>query len=88
MIGVIGFITSIVNLLLCCGSLSIVPIILCGIGIAKSKRADGEGKIMSIIGLILAIIALLVFVFTVIFPLIFAVPLIPIFGEIFEEMSY
>ena len=88
MVGVIGFVTSIVNMLLCCGSLSIIPLILCGMGIAKSNRTDGEGKILSIIGLVLAILSAFIFFLTVLLPMLFAVPMIPIFGEIFEEMSY
>ena len=58
-----GFVTSLVNMLLCCGSISLISLILSIVGAVKAKDCDGEGKGLAIAGIIISAIMMLIFVF-------------------------
>lgn len=60
-IGIAGFIISIVSLILCCGSASVISLILSIVGAAKAKDCDGNGKGLSIAGIIISIVGIIVF---------------------------
>ena len=57
---VAGFITSLVNALLCCGSISLISLILSIIGAVKAKDCDGAGKGLAIAGIVISAIMMVV----------------------------
>ena len=72
-VGIAGFVVSLVSLILCCGSLSVISLILSIVGVVSAKNYNGNGKGLSISGIIISIIGiiLLITVF-VILPLFFS----------------
>ena len=72
-VGLVGFIMSIVSLVLC-GTLSFVSLILSIVGICNAKNCNGDGMGLSVAGLIISILTSIIkFVMLILFiiPLIF-----------------
>lgn len=61
-IGIAGFIISLVSLILCCGSASIISLILSIVGAVKAKDCNGNGKGLSIAGIIISIVGIIAFI--------------------------
>ena len=61
-LGIAGFVISLVSMVCCCGGLSWLSLIFSIIGLVNSKKNNGEGKGLSIAGIILSIIMLVVLV--------------------------
>lgn len=61
-IGIAGFIVSLVSLFLCCGSASVISLILSIVGAVNAKKCDGNGKGFSIAGIIISVIGIIVFI--------------------------
>ena len=77
-----GFITSLVNMFICCGSISLISLILSIVGVVKAKDCDGDGKGLAIAGVIISAIMMLGWlVYVVLFG-------IAGFASIIEESSY
>jgi len=55
----VGLILSIISLFTCCG-FSFISVIFCAIGIANSKKYNGDGKGLAIVGLIISIIGIVI----------------------------
>lgn len=55
-----GFVTSLVNMLLCCGSISLISLILSIVGAVKAKDCNGDGKGLAIAGIIISAIMMVV----------------------------
>ena len=55
----VGLILSIISLFTCCG-FSFISVIFCAIGIANSKKYNGDGKGLAIAGLIISIIGIVI----------------------------
>lgn len=65
--GIAGFVISLVSLLICCGSFSWLSLIFSIIGLVNANKNNGEGKGLSIAGIIISsIVVVLVIVFYVI----------------------
>lgn len=62
-IGIAGFVVSLVSLILCCGSASVISLILSIVGAVKAKDYNGNGKGLSIAGIIISIIGIITFIF-------------------------
>lgn len=61
MIAIIGFVVSLVSLLMCCGSFSFISLILSIVGLATvNKYVDGK-KVFAIIGIVLSGIGMFMF---------------------------
>lgn len=54
-----GLVTSIVSLLLCCGSISLISLILSIIGMNKAKSLNGSGNGLALAGLIVSIVGII-----------------------------
>ena len=65
-LAIAGFIVSLVSILLCCGSISLVSLILSIIGASKAKDCGGQGKGLAIAGIIISVIGILCFIFWVV----------------------
>ena len=61
-IALIGFIVSLVSLILCCGTLSWVSLILSIIGIVGAKKYDGKGKGLAIAGTIISAVGMILLI--------------------------
>lgn len=61
-IGLIGFILSLISLILCCGSFSLISLILSIVGVVESKKVNGKNKGLSIAGIVLSSIGLLLLI--------------------------
>lgn len=72
-----GLVTSIVSLVLCCGSISLISLILSIIGMNKAKDLNGSGKGLALAGLIVSIVGMLIFLFWM---LIWLIPFIGVFS--------
>ena len=83
-VGLVGFILSLVSLLLC-GFLNIVPFILSIVGIANAKKCNGDAKGLSIAGLIISIVT---FIIKTIMLIMFIIPLILIPIMAGEEIDW
>ena len=57
---VAGFVTSLVNAILCCGSFSLITLILSIVGCVNAKKCDGEGKGLAIAGIIISAIMMVI----------------------------
>lgn len=66
-LAIAGFVVSLVSFLLCCGSFSIISLILSIIGTIKAKDYNGNGKAMGIIGIVLSVLGILIFTIFMIF---------------------
>lgn len=65
--GIAGFVISLVSLLICCGSFSWLSLIFSIIGLVNANKNNGEGKGLSIAGIIISsIVVVLVIVFYII----------------------
>ena len=62
-----GFIISLVSMILCCGSLSLISLIFSIIGVTKAKDCGGNGKGLAIAGIIISVIGMIVLVIVSIF---------------------
>ncbi len=77
-----GFVTSLVNMFLCCGSISLISLILSIVGAVKAKDCDGNGKGLAIAGIIISAVMMLGWlVYVVLFG-------IAGFASIIEESGY
>jgi len=66
-IGLIGFIVSLVSLVLCCGSLSPIALVLSIVGLSESKKVNGKNKGLSIAGIIIGAVGIvLLIIFSII----------------------
>ena len=66
--GIAGFVISLVSLLICCGSFSWLSLIFSIIGLVNANKNNGEGKGLSIAGIIIsAIVVVLVIAFIVLY---------------------
>lgn len=57
-----GFVISLVSAILCCGSLSTISLIFSIIGLVQAKNCDGNGKGLSIAGIIISSIFVILFI--------------------------
>lgn len=74
-----GLVTSIVSLLLCCGSISLISLILSIIGMKKAKSLNGSGKGLALAGLIVSIVGMILgFLWT----LLWLLPFIAVAAEV------
>lgn len=65
--GIAGFVVSLVSLILCCGSFSWLSLIFSIIGVVNANKNNGEGKGLSIAGIIISsLVVVLVIVFCII----------------------
>ncbi len=76
-LAIAGLVTSIVSLVLCCGSISLISLILSIIGMNKAKELNGAGKGLALAGLIVSIVGMLLFLFWM---LIWLIPFIGVFS--------
>ena len=53
-LAVAGFVISLVNAILCCGSFSLISLIFSIVGVVKAKDCNGEGKGLAIAGIIIS----------------------------------
>ena len=68
-----GFIVSLVSTLLCCGSFSMISLILSILGVVKAKDYGGNGKGLGIAGIIISAIGfILLFIFSFFYAIIAA----------------
>lgn len=74
-----GLVTSILSLVLCCGSISLISLILSIVGMNKAKELDGAGKGLALAGLIVSIFGMLMFLFLM---LIWLIPFIGVFSAL------
>ena len=61
-LAIAGFIVSLVSLVLCCGSASVISLVLSIIGSVKAKNYDGNGKGFAIAGIIISAVGIAVFI--------------------------
>ena len=78
-IAIAGLVTSILSLVLCCGSISLISLILSIVGMNKAKELDGAGKGLALAGLIVSIFGMLMFLFLM---LIWLIPFIGVFSAL------
>ena len=62
-----GLIVSLISTLLCCGSISIVSLVLSIIGIAKADDYDDTGKGLGIAGIVISVVGIIIFTINLIF---------------------
>ena len=55
---VAGFVISIVSLILCCGTISILSLVFSIIGAVQSKDLNGNGKGMAIAGIVISAVGI------------------------------
>lgn len=60
--GIAGFVISLVSMVGCCGGLSWLSLIFSIIGLTNAKKNNGEGKGLSIAGIIISAIMIVVFI--------------------------
>ena len=68
--GIAGLVVSILSILTCCGSISVISLILSIVGLKKSDEYGGKGLsiagiIVSIIGIVLVVLAIIFFGFII-----------------------
>ena len=81
-LAVSGFITSLVSLILCCGSLSLISLILSILGAVDAKKKNGSGNGLAVAGIIISVVGmLLVIIVSFLFGL-------GAFAGILEEVEY
>ncbi len=78
-LAIAGFITSLVSGILCCGSISVISLILSIVGAVKANELGGSGKGMAIAGIIISVIGIIMLI---------ALFSLGIFAEAIEESSY
>ena len=78
-----GLVISIVSLIFCCGSISVVGLVFSIIGLNKAKQNNGIGKGLAIAGLIVNIIGILLMLFWLVLTI---VPFFVVASEI-ENLS-
>ena len=78
-LAIAGLVTSIVSLVLCCGSISLISLILSIVGMNKAKELDGAGKNLGLAGLIVSIVGMVIFLFLM---LIWLIPFIGVFSAL------
>jgi hypothetical protein len=78
-LAIAGLVTSIVSLVLCCGSISLISLILSIVGMNKAKELDGAGKNLGLAGLIVSIVGMVIFLFWM---LIWLIPFIGVFSAL------
>ena len=61
-LAIAGFVTSLVNLLLCCGSISIISLILSIVGLVQVNKNNEGGKGLAIAGIIISAIMLVAYI--------------------------
>lgn len=76
---VAGFVISLVSTILCCGSFNWLSLVFSIIGLVNSKKMNGEGKGLSIAGIVISS------VFLVLTILLFA---FGVTASILEELNY
>ena len=76
---VAGFVISLVSTILCCGSFNWLSLVFSIIGLVNSKKMNGEGKGLSIAGIVISS------VFLVLTILLFA---LGVTASILEELTY
>lgn len=62
---IIGLVSSILSYFLCCGLLSLPSLIFSIIGLCKANKNGGEGRGMSIVGIVLSIIPIAFFILNI-----------------------
>ena len=55
-----GFVTSLVNAILCCGGISLISLILSIVGCVNAKKYNGNGKGLAIAGIIISAIFMVI----------------------------
>ena len=78
-LAIAGFVTSLVSGILCCGSISVISLILSIVGAVKAKDLGGSGKGMAIAGIVISVIGIIILM---------ALFSLGIFAEAIEESSY
>ncbi len=78
-LAIAGFVTSLVSTFLCCGSFSVIALILSIVGAVKAKDYGGSGKGMAIAGIVISAIGIV---------LLIALSVLGVFAEAIEESSY
>lgn len=76
---VAGFVISLVSTILCCGSFNWLSLVFSIIGLVNSKKMNGEGKGLSIAGIVISSVFLILTI------LLFA---LGVTASILEELTY
>lgn len=76
---VAGFVISLVSTILCCGSFNWLSLVFSIIGLVNSKKMNGEGKGLSIAGIVISSVFLILTI------LLFA---LGVTASILEELNY
>ena len=80
-----GLIISIVSLVFCCGSLSVISLIFSILGLSAAKKANGNGKGMAVAGTIISAIGIVILV---IFSILITIGALSIPDEIEDLENY
>jgi RNA polymerase subunit RPABC4/transcription elongation factor Spt4 len=63
-LAIAGFITSLVSMILCCGSISLISLILSIIGVVDAKKKNGSGNGLAIAGIVISVVGILLVIIT------------------------
>ena len=80
-LAIAGFITSLVSMFLCCGSISLISLILSILGVVDAKKKSGSGNGLAIAGIIISVVGMLLVIIT---SLVFG---LGTFVEVLEEVE-
>ncbi len=80
-----GLISSIVSLVCCCGTVSLVSLALSIAGVIRVKKSNDNGKGMAIAGIAISALSILILIMVIIF---IVLPMILVFGFIGSFFNY
>ena len=79
-----GLITSIASLVCCCGTISIVSLILSIVGVMRVSKSGDSGKGMGIAGIIISVVSILLLIVIILLVVVPSIFFFGFLGKVFE----